>query len=456
MPAAGVICCYQDIHVRELIGRIRWALKLRWLFVGGCFGLSVPGFVPLVDIDLNPWYPFGAGCFLIAMNLLYRQQIIYSNVSCAGTHELRLLSLTQLLGDYVALAIIVYSMGSIETPIMFMAIPNIIFATIFFTRRQSFLITTMGFGMVVLPFLLEVAGLIPSVTLFAGGIKEAMLANSSMLLLYFVVLYISLFCCWYLAGVLTASLIKNELGLEQNYQAMIQLDEEKTQATLRGTHELKAPLAAIKSYTYTLRDGYAGELPERALDVVKRIADRCDRLLAKITDIIRLGNIKSYVYTGSQYEALDLVAALTEMVGEIEEIGRQRNIKIDFRIRDLSDEKLLVTATREHLQMLFRNLLSNAVNYSKPEGVVTITLQPLKQQVEVTVEDHGIGIAEDDQHRVFDDHFRTTNAANHHVDGTGLGLSIVRAVAKLLGAEIELQSELGEGTTFKVVMPICQ
>ena len=97
---------------------------------------------------------------------------------------------------------------------------------------------------------------------------------------------------------------------------LIKIDKEKTQSTLLATHELKAPFAAIKSYIYTLRDGYCGELPEKAQAVVVRIGDRCDQISNRITDIIHLSNLRTLVVTDMRLVPVDLMAIVAEEARE--------------------------------------------------------------------------------------------------------------------------------------------
>ena len=456
MQNERLICCYQDVHVRELIARIRWTVQMRWLVVGATFLLALIGLVGVEGLTVTPTLPFGVGIFLIVTNIFYGRQIRKSDEHCVGTLEMRRLCFVQVLGDYAALAVIVYVLGSVETPVMFMILPNMILATLFFTRRQSLYITLMGFFLMMTPMLLERAEIIPTVHLYESGFKVMLYSNTIILSAFIAVLYSCVIFCWYIASTITASLIKNELELEDSYQTMILLDEEKTKATLRGTHELKAPLAAIKSYVYTLRDGYAGELPDKAQAIVMRVGERCDRLLSKITDIIRLGNLKSYVNSGEQYQEINVVEVLTKDVGEAEQVGSLRGITINYRYNRKLSGPLIVDATNEHLNTLFTNLLINAVNYSHDQGVVDVELKRVEAHAVISIRDHGIGIASEHHDKIFDEHFRTQVAADHHANGTGLGLPIVKTVIQLLHARMELESEVGQWTCFTIAIPLIE
>lgn len=447
----GIICCVQDVHCRELIDRLHWAVRLRWGFAVGALLAALLSLSPAAPTNSPTGILFVTGVLLAAANLFYQRLARRSALDCAGTRELRRIFLLQIVGDYLALAAVVYGMGSIETPIMFLVLPNIFLVTLFYTRRQSLAITLAALGMVMAPLALESAAILPTRALFAGKVKAELLADPLVVGGHLLMLTATVLVCWYLVTVITQRLIRNELELEHSYEQLMRLDEAKTRAVVRATHELKAPLAAINSYVYTLRDGYAGPLPDKAREIVARIGRRCERLLSKITDIIRLSNLRSYVYTGGQYSDIELEPALAQFAREAADAGLARGVEVSFR--DESPGPLVVRASRQHLHTLFSNLLENAVNYSDEGGTVELTLRRGADGAEVSVRDHGIGIPPEALAQVFEEYYRAQNAAAHYQGGSGLGLPIVREVARLIGARVALASEPGAGTVATVHFP---
>ncbi|KAA3627804.1 MAG: sensor histidine kinase [Proteobacteria bacterium] len=451
MSTESIICCVQDVHTRELVDRIGWAVRLRWFFVVACFVAAGFAALPMAPLNLEPGYFLAVGGVLLFANLFYRWQAHQAKVRCPGTGDLRRLCLLQVMGDYMALAVVAYALGTVETPVLFLVLPNIIVVALFFTPRQGLAVTVTALLMVTSPLLLETVGVLPERVLFASPLKRLLLDQPLALAAFLGVLVACVLVCWYLVSVITERLVHNELELEQSYEQMVRLDEERTRAVLRGTHELKAPLAAIKSYVFTLRDGYGGELPDKAQKIVERIGRRCDRLLAKITDIMRLSNLRTYVYTGTQFENVDLLEVMSQFVNEAEELGRTRNVTIGLENR--IDGSALVRATREHLHTLFSNLLANAVQYSHDGEQVMVRLLTAEKRIVVEVEDHGIGVPPDARQSIFDEFYRARNAAAHHEGGTGLGLPIVKATARVLGATVEVLDAHPQGSVFRVTLP---
>lgn len=447
-----VIHCVQDVHVKELVKRLDWSVKIRWYYIGISSLLILAVYMVLDNhgIHLHYEYLIVANVFIFFCNLFYQYQQRYSYHKCLGTHELRYYLLLQIVTDYLALMLVVYALGSIETPIILMIIPNSILSTLFFTQRQSLLITLSGMLIVITPLFLEYWQVIQVISIFENSFKTAVLADPVFLMGYVFILSACVVFCWYLLSSITSQLINNELELEQSYQDMLKLDEEKTHATLRSTHELKAPLAAIKSYVYTMNAGYAGDINDKVLKIINRIGKRCDFLLANVTDIIKLGNLKSYVVSDKQFSPFNLVLYLEKFLSLNDTLTHEKHITINVENK-LKNADTLIVANEENLQLICSNLFTNAINYSHDNGVIDVVLSEQlykgKEHLCMSIEDHGIGIAEKHLQQIFDEHFRANNAVEFYEGGTGLGLSIVKVCCQILGAKIQIKSILGKGTT---------
>ena len=481
MSSENVIHCSQDVHVKELVKRLSWSVKIRWYYIG-ISSLLILFVYFLADVHaLNLRYDFLiiANLFLFFCNLLYQYQLRYSYDKCLGTFDLRYYLILQIISDYLALTLVVYTLGSIETPIILMIIPNTILATLFFTPRQSLLIALSGLMMVISPLMLELFQLIPVVSIFDQSLnssfKAIVLSQPIVLFGYVFILFAGVIFCWYLLCSITCRLIQNELELERSYRNMIKLDEEKTHATLRSTHELKAPLAAIKNYVYTMNAGYAGEINDKALNIIDRIGKRCDYLLNNVMDIIKLGNLKSYVLFdahgdatgGAQFYPVNLSLYMEKFISQNRLLSREKQLTInmDDQLSDNnSDTDKYIMANKENLQLIFINVLSNAINYSHTNGIIDVVLSERnsknknlensrlrarsfdQKQLCVSINDQGIGIDEKQIEKIFEEHFRANNAVKFYEGGTGLGLSIVKVCTQILDAEVQIKSHLGQGT----------
>ena len=450
MSGRGEQTCVDDLHCREMARRIDWAVRLRWFFVAA--SLVMAGLLPLLGQSTRIGGCFLAvGLALTAANHLARRRLqILVGRRGGDAASLRQLCLIQVVGDYLALSVVAYALGSVETPVMFLVLPNCILVALYFPPLQSLAIALLGLGLALLPLVLELGGRLAPVTIFGAAYREGIVGSPLILSVQVAVLVSCVLFCWYLAGVIRKSLLANEEEIEARYRELLAMSREKTSSVLHGAHELKAPLAAIRGYAFTMRDGYAGTLPEKALRVVERIGVRCDRLLAMVSDIIRLGNLQSPVRVGEVFESVALAPLLAELVEETASVGRARQITVRLAT---TDDTALVRGIVEHLRTLFQNLMVNAVQYSRPDSEVLVTVTVTNGRVTVAVQDHGIGIADEEMGKIFNEYYRTAAAASHHDEGDGLGLAIVKAIVSLLGAEIEVASEVGRGTVFRVVFP---
>ena len=452
----GSVTTYtSDISSQELVSRAKWFINMRWLAILACAAGGCIAAAGLAPAKVNP-LDFGVTVvFLSATNLVYT--IAGRNLfgDRSRGKELQFLLLWQMLGDFIALSFLTYALGCIETPMGALFMAHIILATILFSRWLSLIIAGAAWISASLPLILEWAGILPSRSIFDGQFK--LMVNASFGATFgFVFASGGVFLfCWYLVSEISSSLKLREHQLEDAFKMLIKIDREKTQSTLLATHELKAPFAAIKSYIYTLRDGYCGVLPEKAQAVVERIGDRCDHISNRITDIIHLSNLRTLVVTDMRLVPVDLMAVLAEEAREGVLTGEPRKVQV-INLAEYYPP-IYIMGSYSHLKTLFSNLIQNAVNYCRDNtGRVVISIESSPQKVAVSVQDNGIGIPKENLDKIFDDHFRSKNAVAHYAGGTGLGLSMVKEIVVLHGASIQVESIVGRGSSFTVRFDIIE
>jgi signal transduction histidine kinase len=439
-----------DISSQELVARARWFINMRWIAILAC---SVGAFVALGGIlpaKVNPLDFSITVLFLAFTNVAY--SIIGRNLfgDKSRRRELQFLLLWQMLGDFAALSFLTYALGSIETPIAALFMAHIILATILFPRWRSLMVGGAAWIFASLPLLLEWAGALPVRSIFGGAFKAMVVARFEVVLAFTLASGGVYFFCWYLVGEISQSLKLRERQLEDAHQKLLKLDKEKTQAAIIATHELKAPFAAIKSYIYSLRDGYCGPLPEKAQNVVMRMGERCDQITERITDIIHLNNLRTLVISDTHFTPVELTQIVLEEAHEGALVGEPRNIHVINLTEKHSPA--YVMGSSSHLKTLFSNLIQNAIQYSHNNtGRVVISMEDLPKKIAISVQDNGIGIPKENLDKIFNDHFRSKNAVAHYAGGTGLGLSIVKEIVLMHGASIQVESIVGRGSSFTVI-----
>lgn len=214
------------------------------------------------------------------------------------------------------------------------------------------------------------------------------------------------------------------------------------------SHELKTPLAAIKASAETLRLGAINDA-QHNLGFVTCIEEQAERLHQLILDMLHIARIES------GKESFDIVDVDVEEVVRdcIAQSSHKASLNEIHVTIEPPDEPVCVRADKEGLQTILENLLDNAIKYTPQGGQVTVSWAQHDSIVALQVNDTGVGIAEEDQSRIFERFFRVDKARSREVGGTGLGLSIVKHLCQAFGGSVELQSTPGRGSTFTVHLP---
>ena len=232
------------------------------------------------------------------------------------------------------------------------------------------------------------------------------------------------------------------------YENLKHLVQTKTKFMFQASHELRSPLNSIQSMARTLIDGYLGELSEEQLDMVSRIELRSQRLSEIVKDLLILAVGRAELAT-LKPEVLDLKDLLVKNLRFFETQVKEKRIELQFsnHVRDG-----LVSGNREGMTSVITNLLSNAIKYTPAGGRIAVSLFESREQMVIEVSDSGIGIPEEEQAELFTEFFRASNARKMEEIGTGLGLTIVKATVEQHGGSIDVISEKGKGTTFRIFL----
>lgn len=224
-------------------------------------------------------------------------------------------------------------------------------------------------------------------------------------------------------------------------------EKEKTETIRREfsanvSHELKTPLTSISGYAQMITNGMAK--PEDVNMFGLKIEREAERLILLINDIIRLSNLDETSGV-SEPENVDLNEVVTDTLSHLEPQIAKRDIQVYY-----SGDVSVISGTRTLIGELAYNIIDNAIKYNKQGGRIDIYVGKSPGGIDLSVSDTGIGIADEDIDRIFERFYRVDKSHSKTVGGTGLGLSIVKHVAMVHGADINVKSKLGEGTTITV------
>lgn len=244
----------------------------------------------------------------------------------------------------------------------------------------------------------------------------------------------------------TAAALEREREANGRMQSM---DRAKNEMISTISHELRTPLSSIVGYVELLQDGI--DLPEKhRADLLSRVSRNADRLLALAKNVLLVAAVdeREWVPDKRLMDLRDCVVAAQDAA-----VVPERRSDLHVAI-EVPEHPVHVHADPQEIERVVINFVSNAIKFSPGSGVICVRLTTVGETARISVEDNGVGIAPEDQSRIFERFFRSSAARQQAVPGTGLGLSIARSIAEAHGGTTGFLSREGEGSTFWVELPL--
>lgn len=214
------------------------------------------------------------------------------------------------------------------------------------------------------------------------------------------------------------------------------------------SHELKTPIFNIQGYVATLIDG--GIYDDKInIEYLKRADKSVDRMINIIDDLETISQLETGTLS-LDLERFNIVEMIHDICKQIEIQAQKKNITLKVIT---PKENIKVFADRFRVRQVFSNLLSNSLKYGKENGETSITINPEKEKVNITIADNGIGIEAKHLPRIFERFYRVDKGRSREQGGTGLGLSIVKHIIEAHGETISVSSIENQGTTFVFSLP---
>ncbi|MDP4133097.1 MAG: HAMP domain-containing sensor histidine kinase [Bacillota bacterium] len=227
------------------------------------------------------------------------------------------------------------------------------------------------------------------------------------------------------------------------------LEQKRTEFVSNASHELKTPLSSIKLICDSLLESGADN-PEMTGEFLNDMNNEVDRLTRIINDLLDLTKMDAASYdTNKTFITSNLKDIITGVVSSLTNIAEKSGVTLNFN----SNNDVFVLMEENKIWEAIYNITDNAIKYTQEGGNVNIYLEKENKDAIVTVQDTGIGMANDEIKKIFDRFYRIDKARSRETGGTGLGLSIALSAVKMHGGHIEVQSEEGKGSTFRIFLP---
>jgi signal transduction histidine kinase/CHASE3 domain sensor protein len=230
------------------------------------------------------------------------------------------------------------------------------------------------------------------------------------------------------------------------YRSALAASEAKSAFLATMSHELRTPLNAIIGYQSLLKEGIDGTLNEGQLKQLNRIRASADHLLSLIDEVLTYSRVEAGKEILHQDE-VRLRPLMEEAVVMVMPLAEAKGVSLRVEV---PDAELHTDAGK--LRQIILNLLSNAVKFTD-WGEVTLRARENEDRIDFQVVDTGIGIARENQERIFEPFWQVEQSPTRRAGGTGLGLSVSRSLARLLGGDVAVKSAVGEGSTFTLSLP---
>lgn len=248
-----------------------------------------------------------------------------------------------------------------------------------------------------------------------------------------------------IASQLSVTLEKSRL-----YQRLVELNELKDKFLGMAAHDLRNPITAIRGFVDIMNQGMVGQVSEDQKKFLTRIRSNCDHMLKLVEDLLDVSAIESGKLDLDLKE-IDIDEFLREQCESYRLVAQSKSIAVEL---NTPEEEIMVKADPGKLAQVVDNLVTNAVKFSYPESTIRIGASKKDGFIEVSVQDEGQGIPEQELPRLFSAFQKTSTRPTGGEKSTGLGLAIVKRLVEAHGGEIRVESKKGEGATFAFTIPV--
>lgn len=431
------------VSATSLRRRLDWFNRLRWGAVAVLLAtVTVLGGFTIIPLPVVPTLWVAGILALVNLGYIIRNRLLPAR---SIRTEIRIVKL-EMACDLVLLTVVLNLTGGVENPFMYVYVLHVVIAALLFKGREVFQITWLAIALFTGEVLGEHLGLLPHHHLLGAST----LTHETR----YIVAVLGSFWFVMLSGAyVSASIMRHNRAIRDELVArqreLLQADVAMRDFFRFVAHEVKSPVYTARSAIETTLEVHGAELALGARDLLQRARGRLDQATEMVKDLAEL--TRPAILRHEPPAPVDLAAVAARALDEQREPAAATGQRL--LLEAPADGPVTVTTSGGAVAKILGNLVSNAVRYNRPGGPVTVTVSRLADGARLEVADEGIGIAPEEQGRVFDEFYRTPAAHERTSLGTGLGLPIVHRLVSELGGAVVLRSAPGQGTTVTVDLP---
>lgn len=393
---------------------------------------------------------------ILAYNIIFhflRKLVKYDAAKFNPLH----LSVLQMIFDLLALLLLVYYTGGIESPLQLFFVFHMIIGSLIL---PGFLVYALA-GIVIAAFIgfsiAEYLLLIPHHHL-NGFLSLHVADNPVYLITVNAVFTFGIFMIVLLANKIANQLYRREQQLLESLDKINAAEKEKQKYIMGIVHEIKTPLAAVHSYLDLILQKFLGPLDETVELKLRRAKARSEEAVDLINSVMKISRLR--LAESVLQEDVDVNLLVNKLLKKLRPNASTKEVKLSFS--DKREIKKKIIGDNFLIQIALSNVLSNAIKYVEMNGIVETKIEEEGSNLVVEVCDNGVGIPQEEQEKVFKDFYRATNIRKSVQEGSGIGLSVVKQIVEKHGGSITIKSpsrlsnDKNPGTTLRIILPLPQ
>ncbi len=393
---------------------------------------------------------------ILLYNILLHRTRSYLNWSKLKFNPLHF-SLVQIVLDLIALTFVVHFTGTIETPLYMLYIFHMIIGSLILPQRVilsiAFILVVSFTGVV----LGEYYSVIPHYHIAEIHIAE-FAQNFNFIITSLCIFIFTIFTTVGITSRIAKRLYRREQELKESLEKIDELEITKQTYIMGVVHEIKSPIVASQSIIELIKNGYLGEINKNVKNKLERVIKRNEEALNLINNILRISKLK--LIDEFSIEKIDIKKIIEKIIEQKSDSIRDSNLSIEINADGY--ENVMIDGDKMLFELIFSNVIGNAVKYSNKNGKILIELENFENKIKIEVSDNGIGIPQNEIKMIFRQFYRASNLRTKKIDGSGLGLALVKEIVNRFNGEITIVSpaNIGDdknpGTTVSIILPITQ